>query len=113
MDNIKGPRSYIAPLQNAFLSAAQAHTVWHQFVKELYKILIRELIHLDQVPEGKAVVVGMPAEFVFRKQLFLWGIRQPLALCGFWATTSVSIPRTTLHTSLTCFVFKHSRAKYP
>lgn len=113
MDNTKGLRSYIAPLQNPFLSVAQAHTVWQQFVKALCKILIHELILLEQVPGGKAVVVGMTAELVFRKQLFFWGIRQPLALCGFWATTSVSIPHTTSCTSLICFVFKLSRAKYP
>lgn len=113
MDNTKGLRSYIAPLQNPFLSVAQAHAVWQQFVKALCKILIHELILLEQVPGGKAVVVGMTAELVFRKQLFFWGIRQPLALCGFWATTSVSIPHTTSCTSLICFVFKLSRAKYP
>lgn len=59
------------------------------------------------------MVVGTTAEFVFRKQLFFWGIRQPLALCGFWATTSVSVPHKTSRTSLTCFVFKLSRVKYP
>lgn len=58
------PRSPIAPLQNPFLNNAWAHTVWYHTLcqKPCAEVLILKLIPFEQIPEGKAVIMGRKEE---------------------------------------------------